>query len=170
MLTVTHAILVEQDLADIFLPAAKLCNYVAAGKASWAPTFQTFADVLFAAFAIVWIPTRHGILPVIYYSIWTEAEEGLVSGGCSCGSGTEMAYNPSLNCRLDPTSWPQILLLYKVFLAIFQLLMVFWLRDIVAAVYKALVTGDLQAAEAASSQAVEELDAPKGKGKKKKDT
>ena len=81
-----------------------------------------------------------------------------------------MAYNPSLNCRLDPASWPQILLLYKVFLAIFQLLMVFWLRDIVAAVYKALVTGDLQAAEAASSQAVEELDAPKGKGKKKKDT
>ena len=84
MLTVTHAILVEQDLADIFLPAAKLCNYVAAGKASWAPTFQTFADVLFAAFAVVWIPTRHGILPVIYYSIWTEAEEGLLSGGCSC--------------------------------------------------------------------------------------
>ena len=35
VLTVTHAILVEQDFADIFLPAAKLCNYIAAGDVSW---------------------------------------------------------------------------------------------------------------------------------------
>ena len=98
MLTVTHAILVEQDFADIFLPAAKLCNYIAAGTSTAASTFQTIADILFALFAVAWIPTRHGVLPLIYYSIVTEAEDGLATGGCNCGDGDALVYNPDMNC------------------------------------------------------------------------
>lgn len=58
------AILAEQDLADILLPMAKMFKY-----ADW----KGAADAAFAAFALLWIPTRHGIFLIIYWSLWTEA-------------------------------------------------------------------------------------------------
>ena len=198
VLTVTHAILVEQDFADIFLPAAKLCNYIAAGTSARERTFQTVADILFAAFAVAWIPTRHGVLPMIYYSIVTEAEDGLAAGGCNCGDGSALVYNPDMNCTssnkysarcltctlvlcpdhvksrpgthcccmvakgmITPDSWGTILKVYTVALAIFQVLLLIWLKEIIVAVWTALVTGDLQEAERTSNQVSEELDADK---------
>jgi acyl-CoA-dependent ceramide synthase len=157
VLTVTHAILVEQDFADIFLPAAKLCNYIAAGSSAAAGTFQTIADVLFALFAVAWIPTRHVILPMIYYSIVTEAEEGLAAGGCNCGDGEKLVYNPEMGCTITPEGWGTILQVYTVALAVFQVLLLIWLKEILAAVYTALVTGDLQEAEKSSNQLSVEL-------------
>ena len=46
-----------QDFADIFLPLAKMFNY---GK------IEPFATIFFAAFAVAWIPTRHGLYFYIY--------------------------------------------------------------------------------------------------------
>ena len=152
VLAVPHAILVEQDLADIFLPAAKMCNYVSAGGSSLAPYFKILADGLFGLFAVVWIPTRHVILPMIYYSILTEAEEGLLNGGCNCGEGSKLAYNPEMNCVLSLESWPQVLMVYKVALAIFQCLLLIWLRSILIAVSKALMGDDLTKIEMESDQ------------------
>lgn len=155
VLTVTHAILVEQDLADCFLPAAKMCNYIAAGESRFAGAFQVVADILFAVFAAVWIPTRHVILPTIYYSILTDAEDGLLQGGCDCGFGNQLVYAPEKGCTLSPESWPNVLFAYKIFLAAFQLLLAIWLKDILKAVCKALMGEDLQSIEAESDQAAE---------------
>lgn len=47
-----------------------------------------------------------------------------------------------------------------VALAIFQVLLLIWLKEILAAVWTALVTGDLQEAEKSSNQ-VSELDSVK---------
>ena len=168
VLTVPHAILVEQDLADIFLPAAKMCNYVGAGRSSLASLFQTLADGLFAVFAVVWIPTRHVVLPMIYYSIMTDAEEGLMNGGCKCGEGTKLVYNPEMNCVLSPQTWPQVLTVYKVALAIFQCLLLIWLRTILIAVYKALMGDDLTKIESESDQSWQEGEGGSGGSKPKK--
>jgi len=57
------AILVEQDLADIFLPLAKCFKYLG---------LPTIGDIWFAIFAVIWYPTRHFLFFLIYYSILTQ--------------------------------------------------------------------------------------------------
>ena len=54
------AVFAEQDFADIFLPFAKMFKY--ARK-------QAIADVVFGIFALAWIPTRHGLFFIIYYTV-----------------------------------------------------------------------------------------------------
>ena len=62
---------------------------------------------------------------------------------------------------ITPDGWGTILKVYMVALAIFQVLLLIWLKEILVAVWTALVTGDLQEAERTSNQVSEELDADK---------
>eukprot|EP00747_Dinoflagellata_sp_TGD_P139558 gnl/TRDRNA2_/TRDRNA2_175907_c6_seq1.p1 gnl/TRDRNA2_/TRDRNA2_175907_c6~~gnl/TRDRNA2_/TRDRNA2_175907_c6_seq1.p1 ORF type:complete len:252 (-),score=45.78 gnl/TRDRNA2_/TRDRNA2_175907_c6_seq1:198-920(-) len=151
---VGNAILTEQDFADIFLPAAKMCNYIGLGKGSLQGVFSALSDVLFATFAIIWIPTRHGILPWIYRSIFVEAKDEVLAH-CNCGQGTRCIWAPERMCFVTEENIHQIDIGYKVFLGIFQILLFIWLRDILAAVYKAIVGGGVTKGniEATSEQA-----------------
>ena len=56
------AVLVEQDFADIFLPIALMLKYLEQ---------EALCELFFGLFAVAWIPTRHMILPWLYYQIWT---------------------------------------------------------------------------------------------------
>ena len=67
---------------------------------------------------------------------------------------------------ITPESWGTILKVYMVALAIFQVLLLIWLKEILVAVWTALVTGDLQEAEKTSNQVSEELDGSTERGKK----
>jgi|EP01043_Picozoa_sp_COSAG02_P041516 hypothetical protein len=67
---------------------------------------------------------------------------------------------------ITPEGWGTILKVYTVALAVFQVLLLIWLKEILAAVWTALVTGDLQKAEKASNQVAEELEGDKVARKK----
>lgn len=161
MTRTAHAVLVEQDFADILLPAAKMCNYVALGQSPLKSMFQGVADGLFATFALAWIPTRHIILPIIYYSVWYEAETDFLAAGCSCGKGKECVSAPELGCILTKESFGNAVLVYKVFLGFFQCLLAFWLKELLVAVHKALMGGSVKGVEESSAQAIDELDKKK---------
>jgi ceramide synthetase len=47
-------VLVIHDFADIFLEAAKLCNYA---------KLSTACDTIFGIFAVCWVITRLGVFP-----------------------------------------------------------------------------------------------------------
>jgi acyl-CoA-dependent ceramide synthase len=146
-LRVAHAILVEQDLADIFLPAAKMFNYMAKGENAMSKLFQTIADILFPLFAVIWIATRHVILPVIYYAIWMDAHDGMIAAGCACGQGNLCVWAPEKGCIITAENWGTVLNVYKVFLFVFQCLLLVWLRDLLLAIVKTLKTGSSSKAE-----------------------
>lgn len=89
------------------------CNYVGGGTSkAISARFQSAADALFAVFALVWIPTRHGVLPLIYYSILTTAEAAL-SAHADCGGDGGLAYNPAMGCWMSAEMWAKILPVYK---------------------------------------------------------
>ena len=111
-------------------------------------------NLIFPFFALAWIPTRHGVLPMIYGAVLMDSETKLRIGGCNCGDGAKLAYNPSMNCNLSPEALPKVWLVYKVALALFQVLMLIWLRDILAAVAATLRGDDLSQVEASSNQAL----------------
>jgi len=115
------AVLVEQDFADIFLPLAKMFKY-----AQWSNT----CDIVFALFALTWIPTRHGIFFVIYYSIWKESPELVPKSGTGWIPEKGIFYNEDVVTG------------YMIALGLFQLLLCMWLRDLLKAVYKALSSSD----------------------------
>lgn len=158
MVRVAHAILVEQDFADMFLPAAKMCNYIALGDSPLKNAFQAAADALFATFAVAWIPTRHIILPIIYYSLWTEAEADFLADGCNCGSGRQCVSSPEHGCVLTAETFKTAVLAFKIFLGFFQVLLAFWLKELLVAVYKALAGGSVKGVEESSAQNTPELD------------
>jgi len=155
-LRVAHAILVEQDLGDIILPGAKLCNYLAQGNHRAKDFCQGCADALFAIFAVTWMITRHGILPWIYWAIWHDALPRMQEAGCACGKGKECVWAPEHGCliSLDNSGvyWGDVLTVYKGFLGLFQLLLLIWLRDIVSAVLKVIKGEGVKDAERDTSQ------------------
>jgi len=60
-------VLVVHDFADIFLEAAKMCNYTKYNKA---------CDIIFGIFTVAWIVTRLGLFPTwILYSTTIEAPQ-----------------------------------------------------------------------------------------------
>ncbi|GAA5967986.1 hypothetical protein JCM11641_003689 [Rhodosporidiobolus odoratus] len=61
-----NSILCTMDLADIFLPLAKLFKYTGNDSAS---------DATFAVFLVTWIVTRHVIFPKIIWSLVTESTD-----------------------------------------------------------------------------------------------
>jgi len=156
-----HAILVEQDFADVFLPLAKMCNYIALGNSPLKSTFQGLADTLFALFAAVWIPTRHVILPIIYYSCWYEAVPTFLASGCSCGQGNKCVVSQEHGCALSGETFPTAVNAFKIFLGFFQCLLAFWLKELLVAVYKALAGGSVKGVEESSAQNTPELDKKK---------
>jgi acyl-CoA-dependent ceramide synthase len=109
-------ILFEQDFADIWLPLAKMAKY---------SKMETVADIMFAVFALAWIPTRHVFFFYIYYSIWTSVEkfpnEVALAGTSSGGFFTLTNINGWL-----------------IALGLFQCLLLVWLKALLFAVYKAL--------------------------------
>jgi len=60
-------VLVVHDFADIFLEAAKMCNYT---------NYQKACDIIFGVFTVAWIVTRLGLFPTwILYSTTIEAPQ-----------------------------------------------------------------------------------------------
>jgi len=100
-------ILVEQDFADIFLPIAKCLNY-----AEWEPA----ATIVFATFAIAWIPTRHYLYNLFLLEIWNMELVGEAGEYLSWGE------------------W----LGFFIFLSALQVLLILWLKDLIFAIYKVL--------------------------------
>lgn len=117
------ALLVEQDFADVLLPVAKMFKY-----AKWRRT----CDVVFALFAVCWIPTRHGIF---FYILW------------SC-IFDPVRLIPIQNQVWDPPKGlffsPIAMNIAYAALIIFQGLMLFWLSHLINAVWRALTsTGNI---------------------------
>ena len=85
------------------------------------------ADVFFATFALVWIPTRHVILPMIIWEIY------------SCNEGGRCPY------KWDPSTgayWSkETQTFFVVFLFAFHCLLLIWLKDLLIGVYNAIVGG-----------------------------
>eukprot|EP00750_Incisomonas_marina_P018346 INCI2853.1.p1 GENE.INCI2853.1~~INCI2853.1.p1 ORF type:complete len:350 (-),score=60.45 INCI2853.1:156-1205(-) len=100
-------ILVEQDFADIFLPLAKVFNY-----ANW----KESANIVFALFAVAWIPTRHYLYNMFLLEIWNMELEG------EAGE------------YLSNAEWTG----FFIFLVALQLLLCVWLKDLLVAIYKVL--------------------------------
>lgn len=119
------SILVEQDCADIVLPIAKMFKYIGESSVkSFAGACNTLADVFFALFSVVWIPTRHVVLPIIIYSIWTYDLPYSVCDG------------------IDDCYWSKTVR-YSFFgtLFVFHGLLLIWLRDLLLGIYAALFAG-----------------------------
>ena len=149
LIRVAHAIIVCMDTADIFLPAAKVCNYVAAGEAPKASRdrWQALADVLFAVFAVVWMPTRHGILPAIYLIILDGNRTWLIGFGpnedrCNCGAPNgACVLAPDAFCNVYPGNFESIRRVFIVLLGLLQVCLLIWLKDISVAVYQVIAGG-----------------------------
>jgi acyl-CoA-dependent ceramide synthase len=86
------AIMVEQDLADIFLPLAKCFKYLG---------LPTLGDIWFAVFAVIWYPTRHFLFFLLYYSICTQCPV--------------FEYDPENNIIFTKTMWQANVLLLGIF-------------------------------------------------------
>mmetsp|Transcript_119303 Transcript_119303/g.289649 ORF Transcript_119303/g.289649 Transcript_119303/m.289649 type:complete len:135 (+) Transcript_119303:3-407(+) len=121
--------------------------------------WKSAADVAFAAFAVVWIPTRHGLFFIIYFSLINEAPVLLKDYG----------WEPEREIYWGDTFYWT----YVIALGAFQCLMLFWLNLLLRAVYKALTTGleDLQdedpTEDASKSKGNANANKDKGKGKGK---
>lgn len=151
---------------------AKMSNYVAQGKSRFAGRFQTIADGFFTLFALCWIPTRHVVLPFLYYYMWTEAESSFFAFGCDCGQGRDCVWAPERGCVLDKQTMPQLINIYRVLLGLFQCMLAAWLVDLLKAVHKALTSdGPLstKGLEESSMQNCPELDDSNNTASKKQD-
>jgi len=114
------AVMVCQDLADIFLPLAKTFRYL---------RFPNLANACFALFTFAWIPTRHYLFFFLASSIWFEYDV-LID-----------------NTRWDPSSgyfghW-LIHPLYSLLFVVLQILMIRWAFDIINALTRAYSEGDV---------------------------
>ena len=109
-------ILFEQDFADIFLPLAKMSKY---------SKMDDLADIFFAVFALAWIPTRHVFFFYIYYHIWNSVKS----------FPDEVAmYDPSRGGYFDGPFIDK----WLITLGLFQCLLIWWLKLLLVAVYRAL--------------------------------
>ena len=136
MTTFGLMILACSDIADIFLPLAKLFKYA---------NLQTLADITFAIFAIVWIPTRHGFyMQILYHIVFSWY-------GVIPEAGT---YDPSRGVYLSQN----IHLTWILVLSLFQLLLCFWLRLLIISIYKAIVNQGIDDSRSDSESDEEEED------------
>ena len=69
-------ILCLMDIVDILLPAAKLLKYL---------KFQIVCDVMFGVFMVTWAVTRHVLLPLVLWSIYSHLPQE-TTYGCYSGS------------------------------------------------------------------------------------
>lgn len=113
------ALLAEQDFADIFLPLAKLAKY---------SKLDGVADIVFAFFAVAWIPTRHGIFFYLFY----QYNRGKLF------VTPQNPYDPTIGAYLSVSTINYFLIV----LGLFQCLLCIWLKDIIIAVHKALTSSE----------------------------
>jgi acyl-CoA-dependent ceramide synthase len=113
------AILVEQDLADIFLPLAKSFRYLGMLK---------IGDFFFGCFAVAWYPTRHYLFFYLYQAI-------VVYYPKHCSA---VNWNPIEGSFTHENLYP----IFLTVLALFQCLLLRWgIVDIGPAVFKAIFSG-----------------------------
>jgi len=84
-------------------------------------------DAIFAIFAIVWIPTRHGIFFLILHSLWYDFEERVRASG-------NFAWDPERGLFCFDSIGPT----YFGILCLFQCLLLMWLLDLIKAVYRSI--------------------------------
>lgn len=104
------AVLVEQDFADIILPLAKMFHY---------GNIEPFSTIFFAAFAVAWIPTRHGLFFYIFsacYNVDTESQ------------AVSLTYHAKVG--------------FLVALTVFQCLLIMWLKDLLIGIKKFVIEGE----------------------------
>jgi len=114
------AIMVCQDLADIFLPLAKTFRYLG---------FPGMGNVCFAIFTFIWFPTRHYLLLFLAYSIFYEYPVIIDN------SRWEPAIGYYGHWLIHPV--------YSGLMVVLQGLMIFWAVEIVRALVRALVAGEV---------------------------
>ena len=85
------------------------------------------ADVFFATFAVVWIPTRHVILPMIIWEIYS----------CNQDGRCPYKWDPSTGAYWSKGTQT----FFVVFLFAFHCLLLIWLKDLLIGVYNAIVGG-----------------------------
>ncbi|KAI8905700.1 TLC domain-containing protein [Powellomyces hirtus] len=116
-----HVVIVLLDVADIFLPLAKILKY--AGH-------STICDITFAIFTLSWIVTRHWLLLLVCVTIYSDS----------------LVYIPEGSRHWDP--WGEgcfySMKVYWLFLGFFgtlQVLLIYWLAMIVKVVVKVVRGG-----------------------------
>merc|ERR1712187_122806 len=101
------AVLVEQDFADIFLPLAKMLHY---------GSIEPLSTIVFAAFAVAWIPTRHGL----YFYIFS----AVVNVDPETASNGVLTRNHQIG--------------FVVALTVFQGLLLMWLKELIIGIKNVL--------------------------------
>ena len=86
------------------------------------------ADIVFAFFAVAWIPTRHGIFFYLFY----QYNRGKLF------VTPENPYDPTIGAYLSVSTINYFLIV----LGLFQCLLCIWLKDIIIAVHKALTSSE----------------------------
>ncbi|KAJ3374091.1 sphingosine N-acyltransferase lag1 [Allomyces arbusculus] len=107
-----NAVLVTMDVADIFLCAAKCCNYAKLRKT---------CDSLFVTFVLVWLVSRHYVYFFFVRSIWVDVPNIL-----------EFKWDPQNEYYISSNFQYFFLALF----GILQVLLVFWLYLIVRVVLR----------------------------------
>ncbi|KNC97734.1 uncharacterized protein SPPG_06735 [Spizellomyces punctatus DAOM BR117] len=118
---VGHIVIILLDVADIFLPLAKILKYT---------RHQTICDVAFAVFTVSWVITRHWYLLLVCVSMWRDS----------------LLYIPETSRVWDPwgTECFYSMKVYWLFLGLFaalQILLLYWLALIVKVVIKVVRGG-----------------------------
>lgn len=109
-------------------PSSKEAVQTAVDDRDWRMSVQgNICDTIFAIFAVVWVPTRHGIFFFILHSQWYDMDARI---------------RPTGNFVWDPERglfcFDGIVTVYFGILSAFQCLLLMWLLDLVKVVYRSL--------------------------------
>jgi acyl-CoA-dependent ceramide synthase len=121
---VGNAILVTMDPADMFLPAAKILNYL---------DYRLTCDIMFGMFAISWVLTRHILFGYITYS--TAVNTWGIAG-----------WNPETGNYLSVNA----IYMFLGLLVFLQFILIYWFSLIVKIAWK-LISGTAPAHDTRSS-------------------
>ncbi|KAI0007906.1 TLC domain-containing protein [Xylariaceae sp. FL0662B] len=159
---VGHLILVTMDPADIALPLAKCLKYLG---------FTVVTDVIFGAFAILWLITRHVFYLIICWSLYSDLPR-LIPEACYKGTADSLegpfdVPNDSWSHLLDPfidTAGTvcfnnNITFGFLSFLLTLQGLMIIWsvfLMKVIVRVLKGYAAEDIRSDEEASEDGEED--------------
>ncbi|KAJ3152249.1 sphingosine N-acyltransferase lag1 [Geranomyces variabilis] len=114
-------VIVLLDVADIFLPLAKILKY--AGH-------NTICDAAFAVFTILWVYTRHYVLGRVCVSIWYDT--------LTCIPAEAREWDP----WVSESFWDmKVYWMFVIFFGTLQVLLVYWLAMIVKVVLKVVRGG-----------------------------
>jgi len=117
-----NAVFLTMDVSDVFLAAAKVCNYL---------QLETTAAVVFAIFVPIWSYLRHYLNIVILWSVWTEFD---------------LIPDHAKQFTPEDGVWMVHWMKYQIFVPIFllQLVNIFWYVLIWRILYRALFQSKLE--------------------------